>query len=535
MKKHLFSTLLAVLSLSSHAQIQWAQATWGNQEYFLKVDPVGNCYMAVLAGDSATYQNIRLPGGAGVSFAKYNTNGKLLWAGQTSGPVEEVYANAFDKYGNHYVAGDYTYEFTAPDVMVGSLSIPFNGAGDNIFLVKLDTGGNAIWLKGVGGMNSNYVADLAADTTGNVYLIGSYDSPFTLDGVPLQSYGPGGFWGNYFLAKFDGSGGLLWIDSSICQADSKLKINNSGDMFFAGSFYGALSCHDTMMAASGYAIYIEKQNSQGVRQWLVNTGKSRGGDQHMIDFYFDKENNVYCLAYLPDSFVVNDTSMILPHSNNYVFCLDPNGNFKWVNKVPGWVNTNHIYISPDDSLHAISESYTYDTIWYSPDSIEALVPQTDTFTDYVMAKANGSCSSPRQLFAVTGYTTGSIKCDSHGNLYYCGGYQNYASVGSDSFGNGWYGCFLAKCLSPGYNGIVPEVSPSFAVAPNPVNSYFQIMPGRDGVYSSDIIDLSGRIIATYTNLSGAVLLPAGNLASGVYTIRVRYDDGYSLNARIVKE
>lgn len=540
MKKYFLLPLILLLYSYSHAQIQWAQPTWGMQHYFLKVDPAGNCYLAMMNGDSATYQNIWLGGGSGmygVTFAKYNTNGKLLWAGQTSGPAEMVYANAFDKYGNQFVAGAYTYEFTSPDVTIGSQSIPFNGALDNIFLAKLDTAGNAAWLKGIGCMNNSYVAGLNTDSGGNVYLIGTFNSPFTLDGVQLQPYGPGGSSDGYFLAKYDGNGNLLWIDSSICRGGAELKINDNGDIFFAGGFQNGISCHDTSITARGAAIYIEKQNSQGQRQWLINTAKSGRYYQSLLDYSLDKENNLYCLATLPDSFAINDTSMILPGAGNYVFCLDPNGNFKWVNKVRGPVaQTMHIYISPDDSLHAITEEYSLDTIWYSRDSILALLPKVDTFTDYVMNKVNGTCRSPRQLFTVTGYTTGNISADAHGNLYYFAGYQSYASIGTDSFGNGYYGCFLVKCESPGYNGLPPLPSiPPFSIAPNPVRNYVQIMPGCEGLYAADVIDISGRIVETYSNLNGTIMLPASKLASGVYTIHLINKNGYSQNARMVKE
>ena len=109
-------------------------------------------------------------------LVKYNSNGNVIWAEQSTVRNGAAYVNdvTTDKFGNVFITGDYHYT----DVKFGShrLSIlPLVQA--NAFTVKYDSNGNVIWanqsetssVEGYGCGNS-----VATDNSGNAFITGEF-------------------------------------------------------------------------------------------------------------------------------------------------------------------------------------------------------------------------------------------------------------------------------------------------------------------------------------------------------------------------
>ncbi|WP_437564085.1 hypothetical protein [Sorangium sp. So ce542] len=135
-----------------------------------------------------------------------------LWsAGLGGAGSDAAYAVATDAAGNLYVTG--WFEGT---VDFGAGPLVSAGAND-VFLLKLDPAGHAIWSRRFG--SSDYGESgtkIALDASGNILLGGSYGGAL-LDGPPPVDFGDGPLPWNYdfstsavFLAKLDPDGNHLW-------------------------------------------------------------------------------------------------------------------------------------------------------------------------------------------------------------------------------------------------------------------------------------------------------------------------------------
>jgi len=77
-----------------------------------------------------------------------------------------------DTYGNTYVSGIFRG---------GSLSLDYhhalNNGGLDVFVAKFTSVGDCVWLTTFGGSLDEHVEDMIVDPLGDVYVVGSYDSP----------------------------------------------------------------------------------------------------------------------------------------------------------------------------------------------------------------------------------------------------------------------------------------------------------------------------------------------------------------------
>ena len=96
----------------------------------------------------------------------------------------------------------------------GAGTFNLTSAGDyDIFISKLDSSGNFVWAKSLGGTGYDVSYGIALDSGGNVYTTGSFSG--TVDFDPgagtfnLTSAGTG----DIFVSKLDSNGNFVWARS----------------------------------------------------------------------------------------------------------------------------------------------------------------------------------------------------------------------------------------------------------------------------------------------------------------------------------
>jgi hypothetical protein len=219
------------------------------------VDSAGNAYIAgytrgSLGGPSAGQDDYFL--------AKYDGSGALLWtrqAGTSAG--DRGLRVAVDAAGNAYVAG----------VTNGSLGGPSAGTND-YFLVKYDASGALLWTRQAGSPGTDVGHGVAVDGAGNAYIAG-----FT-EGLP----GGGPYAGSYdaFLAKYDASGAVLWTrqaGTSGQDVGRGVAVDGTGNAYIAGYTEGSLGGPNV----GGSDYFLAKYDASGALLWMRQAGTS-GGD-----------------------------------------------------------------------------------------------------------------------------------------------------------------------------------------------------------------------------------------------------------------
>ena len=149
-----------------------------------------------------------------IFVSKLDSHGNFRWAKAMGGTGEDLGLSiALDTSGNVYTTG---YFQGRVDFDPGAGKATLSSAGDrDIFIQKLDSEGNYLWARAMGGANIDKGRGIAVDTSDNVYITGSFVG--TVDLHPgrrvanLTSKNSHGV----FITKFNESDLALrtWVDS----------------------------------------------------------------------------------------------------------------------------------------------------------------------------------------------------------------------------------------------------------------------------------------------------------------------------------
>ena len=202
-------TNYGVIKLDSNGNILWQKMIGSlpdaDSGFGIVVDSSGNVYVnGVQASD--TYN------GSDYGVIKFDSNGNVLWQKRIGGYYSDLgFDIALDTNNNVYVCG---YQ--------NSDTYGLNDYG----VIKLDTNGNLLWQKKIGGTGSDMVTEnsLTVDGSGNVYVNGYQLSDTN------GSY-------DFGVVKLDTAGNLLWqkkIGGISSDKGNGLEVDGDGNVYLSG-------------------------------------------------------------------------------------------------------------------------------------------------------------------------------------------------------------------------------------------------------------------------------------------------------------
>lgn len=267
----------------------------------------------------------------------------FLWAKQLGSPVNDVaLATTTDVFGNVYTTG-YFFNTIDLDPGPGVYTLTSNGTCD-AYISKLDSLGNFLWAKRIGGINDDTGGSLTTDAAGNIYILGDFQ--YTADFDP----GPGTYtitsMGSLdiFILKLDPNGNFVWAKSlsgiNIGQ-EYCIRLDSFGNIYATGYFTGTMDLDPgiatyTLQSQGMQDVFILKLDPAGNFIW-ANTFGSTGPDEGNA-FDFDNSGNIYLTGYFrltvdfdPGPSVFNLTSV--GNSDVFVLKLNSSGNFIWAKSI----------------------------------------------------------------------------------------------------------------------------------------------------------------------------------------------------------
>lgn len=336
----------------SAQNFDWAKSMGGTNNdngYSTKTDHLGNVYTTGFFEGSADFNpssvvtTLISRGNYDVFIQKLNPFGNLVWAKSIGGPTFDCgYSIDVDENQNVYVAGSFRTGPADFDPGEDSLLIPSNG-GDDIFIMKLDPNGNLVWVKTIGGGQSDAAYGMRV-VDGFVYVTGYFSLTVDFDpgtGVyPLVSSGDK----DAFVLKLDTSGNFNWagkLGGTSSEEGYSVSAGSSGSVCVSGSFNGSADFDPgagTAMITSigGSDVFITKLDINGNLIW-AKSFQGTGNDSGRA-LTLDSQENIFLSGYFhsttdfnPGPGINNLTSS--GFSDVYIAKLDPAGSYLWAKRI----------------------------------------------------------------------------------------------------------------------------------------------------------------------------------------------------------
>ncbi len=424
--------LFFTIHAASAQQWQWVNAAankdtgmasvpWG-----ITTDTAGNVYQAGGYRGTTTIGTYTLNSTFNKPFsaffiAKYNSKGAVQWAktSVTRPPYSWcfAYSVAADKAGNTYSTGMFF-----DSVSFGPYTI--SSAAANLFLVKYDPNGNAVWIRtatlpsGQCSVQGNYVV---VDTSGNPYVTGTFHDTVSFGAYTLTN---GGSSGNVFVAKYDANGNALWATSPTCSScsvvASGLATDNAGNVFATGNYntsgtvnFGAFALGNGQTRN----MFLTKYDATGNVLWATNAATigssgSISSNPNLGEYVCtDAANNAYVTGYYYDTVAFGAQTLTDGYSINYgnVFLAkySASGNTIWAKS---GIIPNSVYTGPLGNNSSFAIGYSLASDKWSNIYMSGVFYNALTFGGFSFSSPNGVSS-----FLLKFDSTGSVLCGTSAN------------------------------------------------------------------------------------------------------------------------
>ncbi|MDX1910595.1 MAG: SBBP repeat-containing protein [Saprospiraceae bacterium] len=446
--------------------------------------------------------NLNSSGEADIFISKLDANGNFMWAKQMGGiSRNESLSITTDNTGNVFITGLFvgTADFD-PGPGTYNLTSPGSEYHD-AFICKLNSNGNFIWAKQMGGTYYDVGVSIMTDALGNVYTTGYFTGTVDFDPGPgvftLNAAGGSLDW-DVFISKLDISGNFLWakqLGGISYNSSTSVATDAFGNVYTTGRFEGTVDFDPGFgtfeLTSTGIDdVFISKLDESGNFLWA----KTIGGEENDSGLCIttDDSGNVYTIGnfrstadFDPGPGVFNLSTVLPGYDDIFISKLDASGNFLWAKQIGGegfdWGRS----IATDNLGNVYVTGYFSGTADFDP-GMEVYNLNSVGGADIFIAKLDASGSF---LWAIQMGGTGfdeshSITTDASGNLYTTGSF--YGTV--DFNPGGWIfdltsagqtDIFIHKITQPVSNIKANNLVSTYQIFPNPTDGWLNIDLGEN--------------------------------------------------------
>lgn len=245
----------------------WARGFGSSDDYngpLLDSDNFGNVYLTGSFNATSDFDpgtgvyNLISSGWNTKYLCKFDFNGNFNWA--TSFPScdsVEFSAIEIDNSHNIYITGDFYYGWNPIDIDPGIGSTLINGYDGSVFILKLDSASNFLWVKQIGAIDSLVITynnfkptDVSSDIAGNIYAIGYFNAPVDFDPgnteyilTPVYDL-TNGYLGAIWLLKLSSNGIFNWVKSFGGNSEAyellSINVSKSNAVYSSGNWFGVM-------------------------------------------------------------------------------------------------------------------------------------------------------------------------------------------------------------------------------------------------------------------------------------------------------
>lgn len=573
MKKILFTGFILSFIFNSLAQnpsFGWAKSIGAinyDYSYDVAVDDSGNVYITgyfqgIVDFDPGSGVYNLTSSGRGIFIAKLDVLGNFVWAKSITGTGHcSASSIALDPSGGGsvYFTGRFngTVDF---DPGSGVFNLTSIGGNDDAFICRLDTSGNFVWAKQIGGegyCSGNSIA-LGPSGSGSVYFTGSFIETVDFDpGAGVFNLTSIGENTDIFICKLDSLGSFIWA-KQLGGTDLKksrqiiIDSNGNGDVYTVGWFQGTVDFDPdstnnyNLTAIANYDIFISKLNSSGDFVWVKQLGGDGFNKGMSIAIAPSGNGDIYLTGAFQSTVDFDPGPGVFElHSAGdfdiFISKLNSAGNFVWAKSMGGSSYQYGFSIELDSFGNIYTTGYFRGICDFDPDpsaifnltSIEnddIFISKLDNAGNFIWAKQIGGPGDDYGL---------SLTLNASGELLITGGYFSPVitfdmTTLTNSFSGG-YTCdiFIAN-LKPKTLGVGDEVkNENFILYPNPVADYLSlIFPVNIREAEVAIIDITGKIVKIIEPKSNTIYV--GDLTNGIYIVELIIE-GNTVSQKFIKQ
>lgn len=381
-----------IVKYDPSGNVLWAKSygsTGSDKAMSIATNDKGNIFLAGhFTSSSLSFGTIMLTnnGNYDMFVAKFDSSGNALWAKSSGGTNDDMgYAIATNDSGNVFVSG----YFSSSSLSFGGDTLT-NIDSSDIFIVKYDSLGSALWAQSAGGAGMDYTYNsIAADRWGNIFITGFFSSPvLSLDTIDVSNAGKS----DIFIAKYDATGKVLWAKSAGGTNDDAcydIATDTSGNAFITGYFSSASISFDSITLQNNIPgfdrILIVKFDPSGNAVWAKRYG-GNGTDRGYAIANADS-GNIFVAGFQSSSLLQFGSTTLTNAGSIDIFVvkLKDSGTALWAKSGGG---TGYDFVM-DIALDA-SENTFITGYFYSPalsfDSIVVTNTSNDWFDDFYVAK-----------------------------------------------------------------------------------------------------------------------------------------------------
>lgn len=366
---------------------------FGNKDFTqvmdMTLDAEKNIYICGYFSGSANFGPIKLYSDAKYSafLAKYNPNGKAVWATKVDGnrysDYAQTYALTLGADDNVYVTGRFNGSVDFDE----SHTVYLTSDGKyNVFLAKYSPDGEPVWARESGGKEVDYGYDIIVDKHNDIYVTGGFTERARFDNN-FWAEGAGGY--DTFIAKYNDEGTFRWVkvmeglDFDDHSKGRILSLDDDGNIYLSGNFRGNFISGQTRLKANGsYDIFISKITPKGTIVWTHQIGGF--GWDYVYGLQLDEEKNMYITGTFTGATKFGKT-ILSSSGRSDIFILKINQNKKilWVKNIRGsaWNRSAGLSLDVDNNVYISGK-------FYQKIQLDDEVLRSTGFSDVFTAKYN---------------------------------------------------------------------------------------------------------------------------------------------------
>ncbi len=295
-----------IVCLDLNSNFQWVKS-FGNGNASvndISTDISGNVIITGSYQNSITLasQTITSNGGDDIFVAKWDGNGNPQWIkgfGGNTTSIDEGNGIATSTNGDIYVIGNFqgTVDFDPNSSVV---NITSNGAYD-FFVQKLNSSGNLIWVKSIGGSGSDKGNGITIDSNNDIIFTGYNNGIVDFNpGIGVNNLSPSTI--NAFICKWDGNANFIWAKSIISTSNPQgfyITSDSQNNYYITGITQGTADFDPSnsetfnLTASGGSNTFILKLTTLGDFTWAgILTGEANNYTNESASVHVN-QNSIY--------------------------------------------------------------------------------------------------------------------------------------------------------------------------------------------------------------------------------------------------